>query len=290
MKPKYIDADEFQTELYKIQATFKKREFSIKRIRGEYPQLLITVPDSWPSILLAPWYDVHAGADIFDEKMFLRHRDWMERTPNVISFDGGDLIDNATPGKIAKGRGQNPMTPEAQHLYGVELLAPVQHKMAFKLAGNHEDYTIGSSGMDGARRIADDLKLPYFPDYAMVTISWRGNHFLLLAHHGTGAATTPGAQRNAARKDMPWAKFDIFWTGHLHQPMVDVVCTLDHDQDTGEVFERDAIVVVSPSYLKYFNGYAAKKRYAPGVRGLTALELQADGRIDATVHARGKRK
>ena len=284
-----MPAEEFQSNIEKIQKSFAKREVSITKPKSEFPELFVRVPDSWQSVVLAPLYDVHIGNDQHDRSTFKRHLKWIEQTPNVLSFDGGDLFDNATPGKIAKGRVQNRITPEEQLLEAFELVAPIQHKMMFKLPGNHEDYTMKGAGMDSAARIADNLWLPYFPDYCFCTILWRGNKFRLMAHHGTGASTTPGAQRNAARKDMPWAKFDIFWTGHLHQPMVDVVMTIDHDQSTGEAFERDALVIVSPSYLKYFNGYGAKARYAPGVRGLSAVELQKDGRMDASVHARGKR-
>jgi hypothetical protein len=88
---------------------------------------------------------------------------------------------------------------------------------------------------------------------------------------------------------MPWAHFDFFWTGHLHQPMVDVVYQTDFDQSTGRIFERNGVVIISPSYVKYFGGYAAKKRMAPGSRGLIAAELRDDGRIDVSLHARGRR-
>ena len=113
--------------------------------------------------------------------------------------------------------------------------------------------------------------------------------FRLLAHHGAGGAQTPGAQRNAARKELTWAKPDILWTGHLHAPMSDTIYLTDVDQKTGRVFERGAVVIISPSYLRYFGGYAAKMRMTPGLRGLSVVTLQSDGRIDTSIHARGKR-
>ncbi|MGH9967981.1 MAG: hypothetical protein ACREBG_09150, partial [Pyrinomonadaceae bacterium] len=121
------------------------------------------------------------------------------------------------------------------------------------------------------------------------TVKWRGMNFRIAAHHGTGAAQTAGGQRNAARKDMPWVKADIYWTGHLHQPMADLVYQADFDQRTGEMITRQAFVIISPSYLRYFGGYAAEKRYAPGVLGLISATLQADGRIDVSLHAKGMR-
>src|SRR5580692_9681870 len=106
-------------------------------------------------------------------------------------------------------------------------LAVVQHKLFFKLAGNHEDRTYKHSQTSSSRRIADIIKVPHFGDYCFCTIKWRGNNFRLLAHHGAGGAQTAGAQRNSARKELTWAKPDILWTGHLHAPIADTVYLTD---------------------------------------------------------------
>ena len=94
----------------------------------------------------------------------------------------------------------------------------------------------------------------------------------------------------AARKDIAWAKpFDVYWTGHLHSPLVDVLYQTDFDQRTGRIHERNGLALISPSYLKFFGTYASKKRYPPGARGLAVVTLRPDGRIDANLHANGKR-
>jgi hypothetical protein len=161
--------------------------------------------------------------------------------------------------------------------------------MLFAIPGNHEARTMNSAGFDIARQFATDLQIPYFSDYCFCTIRWRGNNFRICAHHGTGAAQTAGGQRNAARKDMPWTAADIYWTGHLHQPIVDLVYRTDHNQATGSMVTRQSLVIISPSYVQYFGCYAAAKRLSPGVIGLIPVTLQDDGRIDATIHAKGER-
>lgn len=94
----------------------------------------------------------------------------------------------------------------------------------------------------------------------------------------------------AARKSLSWAKpIDLYWTGHLHNPLVDVLYQTDVDQATQELFERNAFIVISPSYLRYFGTYAAKKQMPPGTRGLGVVELREDGRMDVSMHARGRR-
>lgn len=280
---------EFKSRIQALQDQFKPREFKLKRPSSEFPELIVEVPDSWDKIQIAPLYDVHIGSGHHDAELFQKHLAWIAKTPTALTFNGGDMVENATkdsPGaSVIVQRG----TPNEQLFRAAKTLTKIQHKMLFAIPGNHEDRTFNVAGLDGAEQLAEHLQIPYFPDYCFLLIKWRGNSFRICAHHGSGAAQTPGAQRNAARKDMPWSHFDIFWTGHLHQPMMDVVFQIDFDQKTGSTFERNAIVIISPSYVKYWGSYAAKKRMSPGQRGLGVVTLQHDGRMDASLFARGRR-
>lgn len=256
---------------------------------SEYPELNITVPDSWPHIKVAPLYDVHLGHKAHDSGKLDRHLDWIENEPYAITWNGGDLVDNSSKLSVGSGVYENELTPQNQLVAATLKGARLAHKMLFSLPGNHEDRT-DQMGFAISSWMSMMLEVPYFPDYCFCTISWRGNKFRILAHHGSGSAGTAGAQRTAARKDIAWAKpFDLYWTGHLHNPLVDPLYQTDRDQRTGEMFDRNGFVIISPSYLKYFGTYAAKKRYTPGARGLGAIVLQEDGRIDASMHANGKR-
>lgn len=262
----------------------------IQRPVSEFPQLFVTVPDSWDTIKIAPIYDVHIGHSSHDKALFAKHVDWIQRTPNLLTFNGGDLIENANKLSVGAGVFEQTTSPQNQAFEGIIQVSRIRHKMLFSLPGNHEDRTPVYSGVDLAHWISEGLNIPYFPDYCFCTLKWRGNNFRILAHHGSGSATTAGAQVMAARKALPWAKpVDIYWTGHLHSPRVDVQYQTDVDQKTGLMVERNALVMISPSYLGYFGTYAAKGQYAPGPRGLAVVELHDDGRMDVSVHARGKR-
>lgn len=280
-----FEIEPYCNEIETVQKGFAEREFLAYRVESETPQLIIDIPEAWESVLLAPLYDVHIGSREFDEALFLKHRDWIRDTPNVVTWNGGDLYENLLDPKM----GHTPLSPEEQIAESLKLIAPIQHKLLFSIPGNHENRTGIVSGTSSARRLADYLKLPYFRDYCFLTVRWRGNNFRILVHHGAGGAQSAGGQRNAARKELTWAQADMLWTGHMHQPLVDVVSTRAWDQSNDTVFERDCVVVVSPSYLKYFGGYAASKRMNPGGRGLAVAALQDDGRIDVLMHARGKR-
>ena len=268
----------------------KRSTFLSERPEGKYPELIITAPDSWSSILLAPLYDVHIGSGGHDAELFQEHVDWIRNTPNVLTFNGGDMLENANKLSVGAGVYEQDYKADSQLAVALQQLAGIAHKMLFSLPGNHEDRT-DILGLSLARWLASMLQVEYFSDYCFCTIKWRGNNFRILAHHGTGAAQTAGAQRMAARKDLTWAKpFDIFWTGHLHAPLVDIISQTDFDQKSGRMVERNGLAIISPSYLNYFNSYAAKMRLPANLqRGLAVVELQENGRIDTSMHAHGKR-
>ena len=264
-----------------------KQKVSIERPESEFPELIVTVPDSWPIVKLAPWYDVHHGHKLHASTMFKRHVKWFVDDPYTLGFNGGDFFENVLEG--SPGIYSQTEIPDDQFKRSVEILAPMWNKLLFAIPGNHEARTFRRAGVDLAAMLADKVGIQYFPDYCFCTIKWRGLKFRLCAHHGTGAAATPGGQRNAARKDMPWVGCDIYWTGHLHQPMTDIVYRADYDQQTNKMVQRTSVIIISPSYLNYFGGYAAAKRLSPGSLGLTVAELQPDGNIDVSMHARGQR-
>jgi hypothetical protein len=281
------EMDDYLTELETIQETFGKRVFKRSVPKTEFPELFVTLPDSFNQIELAPLYDVHVGSRELDEGLLDKHLDWIAKTPNVFTWNGGDAFENKT-GKESH-MGHDKSSPEEQLLSVTKKFAKVQHKMFLSISGNHEARTFKQAGMSSAKRLAENLKVPYFPDYAFLTIWWREQRFRIQVHHGAGGGTTPGAQRNSARKELAWYHPDILWTGHVHQQLIDPVKVYDRDQKTGLMYERDILAIVSPSYLKYFNSYGAASRMTPGQRGLTVALLNPNGRIDANVHARGKR-
>ena len=287
MKETDWDAEQFATELERIQSTFRKKEYRFKKIESEIPQLHIRIPDKHETIQLAPLFDVHVGSPEQDTALLDEHLGWIAETPNVFTFDGGDATENKTAKEAPMGR--DTMSPNDQVLEVTRKFGRVAHKMMFKLAGNHEDRTYKQAGFSSAETLANNLHIPFYEDYCFCTLFWRGNRIRLAAHHGAGGGVTPGSQRTAARKELVWVQPDILWTGHLHNSLTDRTTVWDRDQKTGEMYERDILVMISPSYLKFFGSYAAKKRMPPGQRGLSVIELHENGRMDANVHARGKR-
>jgi hypothetical protein len=264
-----------------------KQKVKIERPESEFPELIVTVPDQWPHVKLVPFYDVHHGHALHAASLFKKHRKWFMEEKYAIGWNGGDFFENVVEG--SPGIYSQDRTPNIQFKESAAILEEMREKLLFAIPGNHEARTMRVSGFDIAGALADKVGLDYFPDYCFCTIRWRGMKFRINAHHGTGAAASPGGQRNAARKDMPWVGADLYWTGHLHQPIADVVYRADYDQQTDRMVSRSSVVIISPSYLRYFGGYGAAKRLGPGSLGITPAILRPDGQIEVTVSAKGTR-
>jgi hypothetical protein len=234
-----------------------KSKVKIERPESEFPELIVTVPDQWPHVKLVPFYDVHHGHALHAASLFKKHRKWFMEEKYAIGWNGGDFFENVVEG--SPGIYSQDRTPNIQFKESAAILEEMREKLLFAIPGNHEARTM------------------------------RGMKFRINAHHGTGAAASPGGQRNAARKDMPWVGADLYWTGHLHQPIADVVYRADYDQQTDRMVSRSSVVIISPSYLRYFGGYGAAKRLGPGSLGITPAILRPDGQIEVTVSAKGTR-
>src|SRR5689334_2618772 len=218
--------------LAQVRAARRPSDVQIEIPESEFPEQIVTVPDSWESIQLAPIYDAHIGHSAHDAVKFARHKQWILDTPNVLTWNGGDMIENSTKFSVGSGVYEQDLTPHKQVVEAILACAPLAHKMLFMLPGNHEARA-QQMGLSLTAFMSMATEIPFWPDYAFCTIKWRGNNFRILAHHGSGGAQTAGAQRNAARKALAWTNFDLYWTGHLHNPLSDPVTRFDFDQKTG---------------------------------------------------------
>src|ERR1041384_3541420 len=179
--------------LASLRERFQPLRVSHTRPPTEFPQLVVTAPDEWETILLAPWYDLHIGARNHDGDLLKRHLGWFEQTPNVLGWLGGDQIENASKLSVGAGVYEQDYHPDNQLVLTMQQFAAVRHKLLFALPGNHEDRT-NIMGVDLAWWMSAMLERPYFPDFCFCTLKWRGNNFRILAHHGSGSAATAGAQ------------------------------------------------------------------------------------------------
>src|ERR1700756_4611776 len=86
----------------------------IDRPRSEFPELIVTVPDSWKEIILAPLYDVHIGNSSHDASLFAKHVRWIAGNPHVLTWNGGDMVEQAPKLSIGGGGYEQDFSPQNQ--------------------------------------------------------------------------------------------------------------------------------------------------------------------------------
>lgn len=269
MNKKHMPADE--RLVADITARLKDHEVHIFRVPDKSPRLEVTVPDSWPHIVLAPWYDVHLGNNGHLAARFDKDINWFLNEPYTLGWLGGDIMENATKLSVGTGVYHQDYNPQNQMALSLQKFADVRHKLLFSIPGNHEDRT-GILGIDPVYWVAQILGIEYSPDYMFARFKWRGQYIDLLAHHGVGASRTAGAQRMMVRRLAEIGEADIYWVGHLHNELTDKWIKGRSDFNShGHMSE--CLGIISPAYLDYFKSYAAQKMLPPSTTGLTTVKI-----------------
>lgn len=117
------------------------------------PEMIADIPDDWPYIDLAPLYDCHIGSGDQDEVKFLRHLQWLRDSPYTLTWNGGDMVDNATVNSVADPN-DSTLSVNEQYDHALELMTEIRHKMLFAITGNHEGRTARLSSLDMGRLFA----------------------------------------------------------------------------------------------------------------------------------------
>lgn len=261
---------------------------------GKQGYILINFPDSAFSdhetgddseIKIVPLYDVHYGHHTHRHEEFLQVLRYIEETPNVYTFGGGDLLENA----LDDGRGMtydNDKNPTTQLQDMISLLAPIAHKMLFMIPGNHEQRTYQKAGIDPTKVIADKLKIPYFDCPVYASLHGAGKKWSIYAKHGSGHAQTKGGKMNmaaSAKKFLGFVNFIV--SGHVHDPLVNPEIVIVEDPIGNCIVYKKQWVVVCPAFLGYANSYAQRAGYGPPGSGAVALHLLENGKYRASFEA-----
>ena len=254
------------------------------------PYQLVQLPDvlfKSGEVVIAPIYDAHFGHAAHKREKLLAYLRWIAETPNVLSFIGGDLLENALDD--GRGMGYDQTVPPDQQIAGIcKLLAPVAHKMLFALPGNHERRTEKRAGLDPMKIVAETLDIPYYSGPVYCSILGMGFKWKIYAMHGSCGGQTKGGKMNAAGKPRVFTDFIQFYvSGHVHDPIVNAETCITEDPANCRLVYRTQWVVIAPSFLGYEGTYAYKAGYAPPGKGGVALRLFATGDYDARLRDKG---
>lgn len=253
----------------------------------EQPYLLVNIPDDiiekYGQIDIIPLYDVHRGHSAHKHEKFLAYIRYIQETPNVFGFIGGDLMDNA----LDDGRGMtydNDENPDTQLWVTAKMLAPIAHKLIVALPGNHELRTYHHAGIDPMKVLAEKLGIPYFDGPVYISVVTGGFKWKFYVSHGYGSSTTKGGKMNRANGPKKFLDFVHFIvSGHVHDPICNPETCVMEDPVNNRLVYPQQWTIIAPSFLWWENTYAYRSGYGPPGSGGVVCRLYANGQHDATL-------
>lgn len=254
------------------------------------PYQLVQLPDSLfasGEVIVAPLYDVHFGHFGHKREKLLAYLRWIEETPNVLAFIGGDLLENA----LDDGRGMSysqEIPPDEQINDMCKLLAPIAHKMLFALPGNHERRTQKRAGIDPMKIVTAALDVPYYSGPVYCSILGMGYKWRMYCFHGSCSGQTKGGKLNAAGRPRIFTDgVQFFVSGHTHDPIIASETCIAEDPANCRLVYKTQWTVVAPSFMRYERTYAYEAGWPPPGKGGVAIRLYANGDYDARLRDKG---
>jgi len=273
----------------------KKREWTYHHSESQegnfvQPYQLVQLPDSLFSsgeVLIAPLYDVHWGHFACKRAKLLSYIRWIEENKNVLTFLGGDLIENSLDDGRGLSYGQS-TPPDMQINEICKLLAPIAHKILFTLPGNHERRTQKRAGIDPMKIIASSLDIPYFKGPVYCSILGAGHKWKIYAMHGSTSSQTKGGKLNAAGKPKVFTDFiNYVVSGHCHDPAINPETCIVENPLLGRLDYKTQWTVIAPSFMYWENSYAYELGWPPPGKGGIALRLFKNGGYTADLTEKG---
>lgn len=199
-------------------------------------------------------------------------------SPGDKRFDAGVLDDRALKSLADLGNLGEVLTESL-----VEELNPIRSKIKVALMGNHERtlmLRMGQAGLHGhlCRRL-DALNGGFsclfdlvFVDPEKTRVTYR-----VYAHHGSGAAQTPGGKINRLVRFMDLALSDITLTGHTHEMLEYSRSRVGANRECNKITNVDQLGVVCGTFLRTYTqnvvGYGEVAGYHPTSIGTPAIEI-----------------
>lgn len=242
------------------------------------PYIWVDMPSKWDKLKIVPLADVHFGSVAHLDTKFREYINYIAENDNVFAVILGDLLENSH-GDSNKGVSiyEQDIRPKSQVEQMCELLSPIAHKILWAIPGNHEDRS-RIRDYDPLERICEKLDIPYnyMPIYA--DIIWNDHIFTFHCSHGRSGAGTKGGKINSAIKPQNMQEHVHFTiSAHVHDAMVNRTSRICRDRVNFKLEEKKQYVIICPSFMGYFESYAAKSGYEPGSVGAITCDLYSNG-------------
>jgi len=164
-----------------------------------------------------------------------------------------------------------------------EEVRPIRSKIRVALMGNHE--AVYMRRTEHARlhsnfcREMDAIDGGYccFTDLVFEDPEKKRATFRVFAHHGAGAAITPGGKLNRLIRFMDMANADIVLTGHTHESAEYARTRLGSNRECSKITHVDQLGVVCGTFLRTYTqdvtGYGEARGYHPTSIASPAIEI-----------------
>jgi len=253
------------------------KEF-IYKVAKNTPYVQVNIPHKGRhKIKVIPMADLHYGANFCDKEKLERYIDWVLKEDDAYIILLGDLVECASRYSVGSGV-YDQMKPQQQAIEIIKHLEPIKHKLLLYISGNHELRTYNQLGFDIGYFIAEKLGVPYFSEPTHLDITFADYTFTFFCWHGRSNAMTEGGKLNAALYPLSFTEFCHFYiSGHVHDKSGKEKERISRDLATGELIRRKQYIIITGSFLEYFNTYASRSGYPPPSSGTMVAVLYENG-------------
>lgn len=221
-------------------------------------------------IRLIPLYDVHVGAESFDEKAFLNTVDYIKRNDNVFWSLDGDCLENVTADCVADPYSQT-MLPHDQEAYLLDKLRPIKHRATYSIDGNHSNRTRKRAYYNLMISLSRELNLKYCGIGGYITFQVGRERYTIATQHGSNGSSNWETEIKRLRNVYPSA--ELFLLGHDHNLTFEMKPYIAIDKDGVET-QKYVIFSRAGNYLG-FAEYAREKLYEPKMMGSMNIKFHS---------------
>jgi len=247
---------------------------------------------------LYPLGDIHLGAKGCAYKLFKQTVAEIAADPLALWLGMGDYADFIGPSD--KRWDADTVTPgiplqslaywgEYMKALVVDALKPIKDKCVGMLYGNHEDKYEIQHSQRLHHWMVEELGVRDLGYSCLLDIAFKkrtpnakngpNRTYRIFAHHGAGAAQSPGGRTNRLVRFMemyPYA--DLVLIGHLHEQDAKSNVYTDADRNCLSLVHRTQLGVFTGSYLKTYDdgaaGYGEKRGYRPVPLGTPRIDIR----------------
>ena len=218
-------------------------------------------------INLYAFTDVHIGAKDHDEKKFQKAIATLMRDPNGYCFFNGDNLEFIPPNYGIPEGGQIQSTDEQIETF-VRLLKSLGKKVLFFRSGNHEERAWRLGGVEIAKHIAREVKVPALGvGMEEVHIRVGQKKYRIVTSHGEGGSS----KKVLTNMQLTFPGADLYFSGHTHELYYNEG-NLNIDTSSGTEEFRPQIEMVGGSFLGWAD-YARAKNMRPTQTGCFILSV-----------------